>query len=160
MSAVASVDLWVLLRFHSRCSTVTEIAEVLEDRPVCRTERVESCLESSCRQVRVNRCHIESVLVRKGRPVTECERVPRKYCGQVPCEQSREECGHTTLQHLEKIPVETCSLQYRLQDLCVEGEEGLAQCDVTVRTVCRRRAGRRRRMKRRRIRRPDSPAPP
>ena len=44
-------------RFHSRCSTVTEIASVLEDRPVCRTERVESCLESGpCREVKVPIC--------------------------------------------------------------------------------------------------------
>ena len=69
---------------------MTEIAEVEEDRPVCRAERVESCpSSSSCREVEVNRCHIETVLVRKGRPVTECERVPRKYCGEVECEQTR-----------------------------------------------------------------------
>ena len=65
---------------------MTEIAEVLEDRPVCRTERVESCLTdsaSSCRLIKVNRCHIERVAVRKGRPVTKCERIPRKLCAQV-----------------------------------------------------------------------------
>merc|ERR1711936_951473 len=69
------------VRFHSSCSTVTETATVVEDRPVCRTERVESCLaDSSCRQIKVNRCHIERVTVRKGRPVTKCERIPRKLC--------------------------------------------------------------------------------
>ena len=74
------------VRFHSSCSTVTETATVLEDRPVCRTERVESCLTdsaSSCRLIKVNRCHIERVAVRKGRPVTKCERIPRKLCAQV-----------------------------------------------------------------------------
>ena len=75
------------LRFHSSCSTVTETATVVEDRPVCRTERVESCLaDSSCRQIKVNRCHIERVTVRKGRPVTKCERIPRKLCAQVSTE--------------------------------------------------------------------------
>ena len=77
--------------FTSSCSTVTETATVLEDRPVCRTERVESCLtdspssssSSSCRLIKVNRCHIERVAVRKGRPVTKCERIPRKLCAQV-----------------------------------------------------------------------------
>lgn len=73
-----------LVKFHSSCSTVTETATVLEDRPVCRTERVESCLaDSSCRLIKVNRCHIERVAVRKGRPVTKCERIPRKLCAQV-----------------------------------------------------------------------------
>ena len=72
------------LRFLSSCSTVTEIATVLEDRPVCRTERVESCLaDSSCRLIKVNRCHVEKVSVRKGRPVTKCERIPRKLCAKV-----------------------------------------------------------------------------
>ena len=75
------------LRFHSSCSTVTETSTVLEDRPVCRTERVESCLtDSSCRQIKVNRCHIERVKVRKGRPVTKCERIPRQLCAQVSTE--------------------------------------------------------------------------
>ena len=72
------------VKFHSSCSTVTETATVLEDRPVCRTERVESCLtDSTCRLIKVNRCHIERVAVRKGRPVTKCERIPRKLCAQV-----------------------------------------------------------------------------
>ena len=139
---------------------MTEIAEVVEDRPVCRTERVERCSSSSsCREIKVNRCQIESVLVRKGRPVTECERVPRKYCGSVSCQERREECGYQLVERVEHHPVETCSLQYREEDLCRDSQAGLGQCEVRVRRVCRRPARRRRRRRKKiRRKRPESPA--
>ena len=140
---------------------MTEIAEVVEDRPVCRTERGESCSSSSCRQIKVNRCEIQSVVVRKGRPVTECERVPRRYCGSVPCQEVREECGYEVVEVVERQPVETCSLQYHQQDLCVDSQE-VGQCQLRLRRLCRRTPGRRRRRKKKRRkmrrRKPETPA--
>ena len=87
----------------------------------------------------------------------------------MPCEEVREECGYQTVQEVEVVPVENCSLQYREDQLCGATELSLRQCGLVVTTVCRRphtspststsARQRRRRKKRRRMKKPDRAKP-
>ena len=85
------------------------------------------------------------------------------YCVEVSCEEVREECGYQTVKEVEVVPVETCVLQYREDQLCANTEPSLSQCDLVVSTVCRRPHNsarqRRRRKKRRRMKKPDRAKP-
>ena len=92
---------------------MNKIREVVEDKPVCRTEKVTSCPDNStsCQLVSVNRCHIERRTVRKVQPETECERIPSKLCGMVKCRESRVECREEVITRVEQVPVESCQLQ-------------------------------------------------
>ena len=91
------------------------------------------------------------------------------YCVEVSCEEVREECGYQTVKEVEVVPVETCVLQYREDQLCANTEPSLSQCDLVVSRVCRRghtstssstsARQRRRRKKRRRMKKPDRAKP-
>ena len=118
---------------------MNKIQEVQEDKPVCRTEKIVSCSgnSTSCHLVPVNRCYIESSLVRKAQPETRCERIPSKVCGMVKCKKGRVECQEEVVTRVEDVPVESC----QLQEVCQERED---PCRTIVRRICRRaRRGRR-----------------
>ena len=109
--------------------------EVVEDHPVCRTEKIESCSgnSTSCRLVSVNRCHIESRAVRRAQPETRCERIPSKLCGMVKCREGRVECKDEVITRVEQVPVEAC--QFQPQEVCQQVEDS---CRTIVRRICRR----------------------
>ena len=121
--------------FSSHCSTVMKIVEVVEDQPVCRTEKIDSCSGNStdCRQVEVNRCHIERRTVRRARPQTRCERIPSTLCARQECKEGRVECSDEVVTGVEQVPVEDC--QFHPQEGCQQGESG---CKTIVRRICRR----------------------
>jgi hypothetical protein len=120
--------------------------EVVEDHPVCRTKKIDSCSgnSTSCRLVSVNRCHIESRAVRRAQPETRCERIPSKLCGMVKCREGRVECKDEVITRVEQVPVEAC--QFLPQEVCQQVEDS---CRTIVRRICRR-PNRRRRVVRRR----------
>ena len=86
------------------------------------------------------------------------------------CEEVREECGYQTVQEVDLVPVETCSLHYREDQLCTAATElRLSQCGLVVTSVCRRPSSspspsagqrRRRKKKRRRLKKPDRRSEP
>jgi hypothetical protein len=112
-----------------------KIAEVMEDQPVCRTEKIDSCSSNSsdCREVEVNRCHIENRTVRRARPETRCERIPSKLCAQQKCKKGRVECSDEVVTGVEQVPVESC--QFIPQQVCHQVEDS---CRTIVRRICRR----------------------
>ena len=83
----------------------------------------------------------------------------------MPCEEVREECGYERVQEVEEVPVETCVLQYREDELCEHTEPSLSECGLVVSRVCRGRptsvsaSSRQRRRKRRRRKKPDRARP-
>ena len=125
---------------------MNKIREVVEDRPVCRAEKITSCPDNStsCQLVSVNRCHIESRTVRKVQPETRCERIPSKLCGMVKCRKSRVECRKEVITKVEQVPVESCQLQP--QEVCPEVED---RCRTVVRRICRRQRRRKKVFRRR-----------
>ena len=78
-------------------------------------------------------------------------------CVQVACEEVREECGYEVVEEVEEVPVETCGLQYREDQLCQDSQQSLSQCGLVVSRVCSRQ--RRRRRRRRRMKKPDRAKP-
>ena len=141
--------------YSSECYTVNKIVEVEEDTPMCRTEKVESCTGNStvsCRLVGVNRCNIETKLVRRARPESKCERVPSKVCGLVKCRKGRLECREEIVTKIEQLPVEKCQLLP--QEECQKAGEA---CRSVVRKVCRKPGKRRRKYRKKKKRMKKKP---
>ena len=112
-----------------------KIVEVMEDQPVCRTEKMDSCSANvtDCKQVDVNRCHIEERTVRRARPQTRCERIPSTLCARQECKEGRVECSDEVVTGVEQVPVENCQLIP--QEVCQQVGGG---CRSIVRRICRR----------------------
>jgi len=112
-----------------------KIVEVMEDNPVCRTEKISSYAgnSTSSRQVEVNRCEIKRRTVRRAKPETSCKRIPSRLCAWQQCKEGRVECADEVLNGVEQVPVETCQLVPQEDCQQVGGI-----CRTLVRRICKR----------------------
>jgi len=74
-------------KYAAECHTERVEHEMEEDRPNCKVRRVKSCSgEGDCRMVPAVRCKIEKKMVKKMKPETRCQRVPRQFCRKEMCD--------------------------------------------------------------------------
>jgi len=107
--------------YRSECTTRYHEHEVEEDRPVCQEEQEEKCetktqgysTTEECTKWPVMKCSLETKVVKKYTPETDCKKVPYELCGPSGCpvEAGPEQCFDKSETVVQEVPEETCSLE-------------------------------------------------
>jgi len=107
--------------YRSECTTRYHEHEVEEDTPVCKEEQEEKCQQvtqgyttnEECTKWPIMKCTLETKVVKKYTPESNCKKVPFQLCGPSGCpvEPGPEQCFDKTETVVTEVPEEQCTLE-------------------------------------------------